>query len=132
VSDTNWPRRLAALCWVVIAVVLLRAASGGGLDPGSFRYVADREPPLTYAVGAVVVLASLAFAAALVSIASPRVMAAAATVGVLTAAYGAFIAVFDHHPSGILVAVAGLAATLLAALSMRRHRARDVSHLSGS
>jgi hypothetical protein len=76
-------------------------------------------------VGVVVVVASIVIAVALIASKSQRTAIAASVGGAFTAAYGLFLALFDGHPSGLLVAIAALAITVLGPISARRTRAPE-------
>jgi hypothetical protein len=111
---TRWARRLSAGCWLVVGAVLIRVASGGGLDLGSFQYAAERESPLSYVVGAVVLAASMTLAVGLVFSRSHTLLVLSGVLALPTLLFAAFLVLLDGHPSGLLVGGAALGAGLVA------------------
>jgi hypothetical protein len=113
---TDGRRRLAALCWVAAALLLVRAASGGGTLAG-WGYVASTEPPLVLVAGGVLLALSVTLAIGLLrsgGLAAPRLSSA---VSVPTVLYGVNEAAHGHQ-SGLGLAVAAVAAFVLAGPSV--------------
>jgi hypothetical protein len=115
-------RSLSALSWLVVAGILVRAASGGGISLGSFRYVSDREPPLSYAAGAALLAASLVLVAAFVRSRSPAVFVASGLVSIPAFLYAAYM--LNAHNSALGLGGAALVAFILAAPAARQELAR--------
>ena len=114
---SDWRRRLSAFSWFVVAALLVRAASGGG--GGGIRYVAQVEPPLSYAAGTVVVAVSLALVLAFARSHSAALPVLSAVVSIPTVAYGGYLATHSHD-SGLAVGSAAIGAFALAAPAARR------------
>lgn len=110
--------RLASiLCWLAIAVVVLRIVSGGGSLMG-VGYVLATEPRIAITTGAVVLITATVVSIAL---AQGRPWAwRASRVGAAAALAGSVILVIDDHSSGLLAAAAaGLALAIGAAMESR-------------
>jgi hypothetical protein len=115
---TGRSRKISAACWLVVAVVLLRAASGGGVTIGSFLYVVSAEPLVSYIAGVAVFVAAAGLAVAFPISDSPRLVPAAAIAALLTAAYGAWWFLLDDHTSGLALTGAAVVALTLAVLAL--------------
>jgi hypothetical protein len=115
-------RRLSALSWFVVAVVLVRAASGGGGGLGGIRYFAEREPPLSYAAGAVVLAVAVALVLAFVRSRSAALPVLSAVLSVPAVVYGGYLATHDHD-SALVLGAAAIGAFALAAPAARRQLA---------
>ena len=112
-------RRLSALSWLIVAGILVRAASGGGGGLGSIKYVADTEPPLSYWTGAVVLALSLALALAFVRSRSVALPALSAFLSIPTVAYSGYL-VLNGHQSALALGATAICAFALAAPAARR------------
>ncbi len=110
---TPWARRISALSWAAVALVLLRAASGGG-GIGGFVYVSDREPAVSYAIGGVLLGAVLVFALAFAATTLPILARGSVVLAVLTIGYAGWWLVLDGHPSGLALGGAAAVALILA------------------
>jgi len=120
---SDWHRRLSAVSWLIVAGVLVRAGSGGG-GLASIRYVAQLEPPLSYAAGVIVLVASLCLVLAFARSRSAVLPVASAVASVPTAAYGGYLALSDHY-SALILGAAAIGAFALAAPAARRELARQ-------
>src|SRR4051812_44487056 len=129
-------RRLSALSWLVVALVLVRAASGGGGGLGGIRYFADREPPLSYAAGAIVLGCSLALVVAFFRAKSRALPLVSALLALPTLVYAAVR--LPDHESAIGLAAGAASAFIVAAPAAWREvarrrgrsaRSRDTDHL---
>jgi hypothetical protein len=115
-----WGRRLSTLCWLIVAALLVRAASGGGLSIGGFLYVADAEPTASYAVGGVLLGVALALAIGFAIWPSATLWRISALFAVLTVLYAGWWFLLDAHTSGLALGAAAVGALALAVSAARR------------
>lgn len=111
-------RIVSVLCWMTVAVVLLRMVSGGGSVAG-IGYVLATEPRLAILTGALVLTTAAIVSVALVQ---RRPWAwRASWIGAAAALVGSLLLVVDDHASGLLAAAAaGLALAIGVVMSTRR------------
>jgi hypothetical protein len=114
-----WGRRLSTLCWLAVAVLLVRAASGGDLSIGSFLYVADAEPTASYAVGGVLLGVALALAVGFAVWPSATLGRISALFAVLAVLYGGWWFLLDDHTSGLALGAAAVGALALVVSAVR-------------
>jgi hypothetical protein len=115
-----WGRRLSTLCWLIVAALLVRAASGGGFSIGGFLYVADAEPTASYAVGGVLLGVALALALGFAIWPSATLGRISALFAVLTVLYAGWWFLLDAHTSGLVLGAAAVGALALAVSDVRR------------
>jgi hypothetical protein len=103
-THPRWPSAIAAVAWVVIGVVVVRMASGGGTIVG-FQYVLTGAPPIMVVGGALL----LAGAVALVygfAVDAGWAWRASVGAGALAVAFGLAAGVVGHASAWILTAAA--------------------------
>lgn len=113
-------RRLSALCWLIVAAVLVRAASGGAVAVVSFRYVAQQEAPLGYAAGVLLFGAALTLAFGCAFSRSAAIAVLSAMLAAPAVIFAAWWFLLDDHTSGLALGAAAMGAFLLAAPTVRR------------
>ena len=106
-THPRWPNAVAAAAWVVIGLVVVRMASGGGSLVG-FEYVLSGAPPIMVAGGALLLVGAivLVYGFAVDATWAWRASMGAALLGI---AFGLVAGVVGHASAWILTAAAVVA-----------------------
>ena len=103
----SWRGALSAACWLVVAVVLVRMASGGGTVDG-LNYVVDRAPAWALVGGAVLLVSAVGLVLAF-ALGASRARTASAVAAIIAIAFAVMAGLSGHESSWILGAAAAVA-----------------------